>query len=309
MPTKEEKLEEPMPPKFAVMSDGSLSPIKVLAKFKPGLHGVAPQDGPGVEGDATVGDGVQGWSDSGAGVSGSSTSGPGLWGYSKTGPALWVQSGSGEGVHAELNSASYAVAAYNKLKNPLAGAGSFRARKIGPGGAIYGEAAYGHAGYFAGHVKVDGDFEVTGNITGDTDIILGGQDCAEHFETAEHEAVEPGMVMVLGDGGTLQRSCKAYDKRVVGIVSGAGGLRPAVILGRQEPNDDRKPIALTGRVFCRVDANYGAIEMGDLLTTSDTVGHAMKATDPMRAFGAVLGKAMGPLPTGQGLIPVLVGLL
>lgn len=297
-----------MPPKFAVTSDGSLNPVKELAKLKPGLHGVAPQDGPGVEGDATDGDGVQGWSDSGAGVSGSSTSGPGLWGFSKTGPALWVQSASGAGVHAELSSTSYAVAAYNKLRDPLPLPGGI-GKKIGNGGAIYGEATYGHAGYFAGRVKVVGDFEVTGNITGDADIILAGQDCAEHFETAEHEAVEPGMVMVLGDEGALQSSSKAYDKRVVGIVSGAGGLKPAVILGKQESHDGRKPIALSGRVFCRVDAKYGPIEMGDLLTTSDTPGHAMKATDSMRAFGAVLGKAMAPLPTGQGLIPVLVGLL
>ncbi len=32
------------------------------------------------------------------------------------------------------------------------------------------------------------------------------------------------------------------------------------------------------------------------------------ARDPERAFGAVLGKALRPLPTGRGLIPVLIAL-
>jgi hypothetical protein len=34
----------------------------------------------------------------------------------------------------------------------------------------------------------------------------------------------------------------------------------------------------------------------------------MKATDPTRAFGAVIGKALEPLDAGEGLIPILVAL-
>ena len=34
----------------------------------------------------------------------------------------------------------------------------------------------------------------------------------------------------------------------------------------------------------------------------------MKATDQQRAFGAVLGKALRPLASGSGLIPILVAL-
>jgi hypothetical protein len=70
----------------------------------------------------------------------------------------------------------------------------------------------------------------------------------------------------------------------------------------------RMPVALVGKVYCRVDAQYGPIELGDLLTTSVTPGHAMKASDPFRAFGAVIGKALQPLADGQGLIPVLIAL-
>jgi len=61
-------------------------------------------------------------------------------------------------------------------------------------------------------------------------------------------------------------------------------------------------------VFCKADATGGPIEVGDLLTTSGTPGHAMKASDPLQAFGAVIGKAMGSLRDGKGLIPILVTL-
>jgi len=65
---------------------------------------------------------------------------------------------------------------------------------------------------------------------------------------------------------------------------------------------------LVGKVFCKVVADGGAIAVGDLLTTSGTPGHAMKAADPARAFGAVIGKALAPLPHGRGLLPILVSL-
>ena len=57
-----------------------------------------------------------------------------------------------------------------------------------------------------------------------------------------------------------------------------------------------------------MDAQYGPIEVGDLLTTSPTPGHAMKATDASLAFGAILGKALGPWRDGSGLIPMLIAL-
>ena len=71
---------------------------------------------------------------------------------------------------------------------------------------------------------------------------------------------------------------------------------------------NRKPIALLGKVFCKVDASFEPVRVGDLLTTSSTPGHAMKAVDPATAFGAVIGKALRPLKEGQGLIPILVTL-
>ena len=64
-------------------------------------------------------------------------------------------------------------------------------------------------------------------------------------------------------------------------------------------------IALSGTVPCKVDAGYGSIRVGDLLTVSPTAGHAMRAADPAPQ-GTVLGKALESLEAGTGTIKVLV---
>jgi hypothetical protein len=115
-------------------------------------------------------------------------------------------------------------------------------------------------------------------------------------------------VMTIDDDGGLCPSAGAYDRRVAGVVAGAGDLRPGLVLGRDASTEPRVAVALVGRVYCQVDASFGAIEVGDLLTTSPVPGCAMKAADAARAFGAVLGKSLRPLPRGRGLIPILVTL-
>ena len=114
--------------------------------------------------------------------------------------------------------------------------------------------------------------------------------------------------MVLDDFGGVRMSNTAYDRRVAGVISGAGGYKPAIILDRQTLGADRRPLALMGKVWCKVDASHAPIAIGDLLTTSSTPGHAMKAANPAEAFGAVIGKALRPLASGQGLVPILVAL-
>jgi len=109
--------------------------------------------------------------------------------------------------------------------------------------------------------------------------------------------------------GQLRLSGKAYDHTVAGVISGANGIKAGLTM-KQEGTlaDGNHPVALTGRVHCLCDASYGTINPGDLLTTSDTPGHAMKATDHANAFGAILGKAMSKLENGKGLVLILVSL-
>jgi hypothetical protein len=106
---------------------------------------------------------------------------------------------------------------------------------------------------------------------------------------------------------TLERSSRPYDTRVAGVVGGAGRFRPGIVLGANQ-RADRLPLVLLGRVHCKVDATYAAVGIGDLLTTSPSPGHAMKAIHAGAAFGAVIGKAMGRLTHGRGLVPILVAL-
>jgi hypothetical protein len=157
--------------------------------------------------------------------------------------------------------------------------------------------------------KFIGDVEVTGNInmsSPTSDIVLG--DVAEGFGTQDDEIIEPGTVVVLDQHGLVRPGDEAYDKKVAGVVSGAGDYRPAIVLDKQRSQASRLPVALMGKVCCKVDAQYSPIEVGDLLTTSPTPGHAMKAADPLKAFGSVIGKALRPMNAGQGMIPILIAL-
>lgn len=155
----------------------------------------------------------------------------------------------------------------------------------------------------------DSNNKVTVRLDGQAgDIILSNADCAEEFDIAPDEQIEPGMVMVFDENARLRPSRKAYDKKVAGVISGGGSYKPGIILDRKEDKQGREPLALMGKVHCRVDASYGHIGVGDLLTTSDTLGHAMRAENPIDAFGAVIGKALAPLQQGQSSIPILVAL-
>ncbi len=139
--------------------------------------------------------------------------------------------------------------------------------------------------------------------------IYGGADLAEPFHMKEGE-LEKGSVVVIDEEhpGKLKRSTGAYDTRVAGIVSGADGLNPGIALHQEGVVEGGQNVALSGRVYVRADATGAPIKPGDLLTTSDTPGHAMKVTEHTRAQGAVIGKAMSSLDEGTGMVLVLVTL-
>lgn len=144
--------------------------------------------------------------------------------------------------------------------------------------------------------------------------ITGGADLSEQFNVAAAAEVhaQPGMVVCIdpANAGELVVSTKPYDFTVAGIISGAGGVSSGMIMGHQGTvASGQHPVALTGRVYCYADGSYGAIQPGDLLTTSATPGHAMKVGDHSQAQGAIIGKAMTALVAGEkGLVLVLVTL-
>jgi len=180
------------------------------------------------------------------------------------------------------------------------------------GGALY---LYDSAG--AATVVIDSDLgteariSVSGTLRGQVVEITGGSDLSEKFDI-HGDALEPGMIVSIDpkNPGQLTLCGSAHDKKVAGIVSGAGGVKPGMLMGQHgSVADGKHPVALTGRVYCWVDADAnGAIEPGDMLTTSATLGHGMKVTDHTRAVGSIVGKAMTSLEKGKGLVLVLVNL-
>jgi hypothetical protein len=139
--------------------------------------------------------------------------------------------------------------------------------------------------------------------------ITGGADLAEPFQMSGEKIAEGSVVVIDEENpGHLKQAIRAYDTRVAGIVSGANGVNTALALHQTGVLEGGQNVALTGRVYAMADASFGAIKPGDLLTTSDTPGHAMKVTDLSKAQGTILGKAMTALPDGQGMVLVLVSL-
>jgi hypothetical protein len=124
------------------------------------------------------------------------------------------------------------------------------------------------------------------------------------------EDLTPGTVVVVDKrkGNTVRASMTAYDTSVAGVVSG----QPGIILGEEAASKEQ--VATTGRVRVRVDASKGAIQLGDLLVTSDIPGTAMKSVPvdlggiSIHRPGTIIGKALEPLASGVGEILVLLSL-
>ena len=175
-----------------------------------------------------------------------------------------------------------------------------------------GQAATLNLNLEGGEVHVGGSSNGTGLLRAPVLQITGGSDFSEMFDVRSEQKIEPGMLVVIDpkNPGSLMLSSQVNDRRVAGIISGAGGVKTGMMMGQKGSIADGKyPVALSGRVYCFADASNSAIEPGDMLTTSSTLGHAMKVEDFNSANGAMIGKAMTGLKQGEkGLVLVLVNL-
>jgi hypothetical protein len=146
---------------------------------------------------------------------------------------------------------------------------------------------------------------------------VAGSDFAEALPVAgDHAGYEAGDVLILSDErpGGVEKAAQPYDTRVAGVYS----TRPGVLGADKDGNTwiaaDEIPVGIVGIVPTKVTAENGPIAVGDLLTTSSTAGHAMKAEalviqgHTIYPPGTILGKAMEPLASGTGVIRVLVTL-
>jgi hypothetical protein len=193
-------------------------------------------------------------------------------------------------------------------------------------------------------VRRDGNVRADGAFTG------GGADYADLLRVSGDPAsYSPGDVLVIGADGLLTKATQPDATTIVGDystqpafigdryasneVKTASGMsvesRPASSQQTQNESGQAEeivasaavaqgnnlvPVALVGVVPTKVSAENGAIQPGDLLTTSSIPGHAMKASPLVMngisfyAPGTIIGKALQPLASGTGMIDVLVTL-
>lgn len=275
-----------------------------------GVLGRATKGGAGTSGESTsTGPGVIGVNqspgdDAGPGVLGRSRA-AGVIGESETWMGVFGLTGSTTGGHGVMGRATGGGAGV--VGESTTGIGVFGSTETGEAAVRGDHKGGGFAGVFNGNGFFNGNVGVTGDITVNGDLQLTGADVAEQFDVIGEIVADPGCVVVLAGEDGVRVSDKPYDRKVAGVVSGAASYKPALLLDRRG-DASRRPLALTGKVWCKVDADIAPVEVGDMLTTSPTPGHAMRAGDPARAFGAVIGKALGSLVSGRALVPVLVAL-
>lgn len=285
---------------------GSSAMTSLQNLYAPGVYGTSVH-GVGVVGEVATGFAVYGISDGvGAGgvgqafgvygASSATTQGSGYGGY--------FTSSTGIGVSGRST-------AFSTLTNRFApGVYGYSQR----GAGIYGEAGSGAgsvAGFFSGNLVVDGDIVATGSKLGYV-VDIARNDDSRPLEQGDVVIVTGVADAVIGDIPVpLVRSADtAGSTAVIGVVShryvvtdDGGGVREE---GAADPGEYVAIVTLGAFRAIKVDASYGAIRPGDLLVSSPTPGHAMRAENP--GVGSVIGKAMGALDEGTGLIAVMVSL-
>lgn len=149
-------------------------------------------------------------------------------------------------------------------------------------------------------------FRVTydGQVTADGAFTGGGADFAEMVKSAAPESgMEPGDVLAISsevDRGAVLAN-QPNSTAVMGVYSSKPGFIGSPT-GAEE--FDGVPVAIVGIVPVKVTSEGGMIHRGDLLTSSSMPGYAMKSTQFVP--GSILGKAMGELNSGVGVIDVLL---
>lgn len=267
--------------------------------------------GYGVFGEALGGYGVYGKASSGYGVYALSETGAALYathsggnhGYigAATGGVYGKAFSSGRGVRGESNGnglgheAVYAEAfgsggiALHAVANSTDAAAVFS--NTGSGDLIKAFAAAGNLRFRVSNV---------GNVTADGTFTGGGADFAELLPV--REPLAPGEVVVVTSDGRLARSTEPYQPALLGVVSTQPGFVGDAF--RDFPPDTKVPLAVVGVVPVKVCDENGPIRPGDQLTSSSRPGVAMRAGRSVP--GAMLGKALGFLEQGEGVVPVLV---
>jgi hypothetical protein len=305
-----------------------------------GVLGTAGADGTGVAGSASVPGGCGGLElCSATGVSGNATGaagvfltgvsgsangagGIGVQGNSNSSAGFGVQgTGPNTGVQGIANSTAFFAAAVwgNATATTGLTRGVYGTSSSSSGIGVHGIAQTGGQfetgsgneiiGRGLGHTNFRVDD--TGKVFADGGFQASGADFAESFAVrGDRNHYEAGDLLAIDQSGSRRMALAQhpYSKLVAGIYSTKPGLLGTPHTISDPEIEQEVPLAVIGVVPCKVTAENGSITPGDLLVSSTTPGYAMKGTNRKRMLGAVVGKALEPLPSGKGTIIVLVTL-
>ena len=254
---------------------------------------------------------------------------------------IHVESAGGNGIYAAGGSDAGDYGGYFQGYRGVYGKGTGTGTDSGYGGYFYSNAYRGvyassASGYYAGYfdnrggsgqpgLYVDGNFVATGSKggyvvdiainegpepleTGDVVVITGFDKpvAGEIPVLRVRKATEAGSTAVAGvvdQPFVVQAPQAGEEKPIPKPARAAAHVADGTAIG---PGEYLSIVTLGSFKVIKVDASYGAIRVGDLLVSSPNPGYAMRAEDPR--VGTLIGKAMGTLDKGTGVIPVLVAL-
>ena len=122
-------------------------------------------------------------------------------------------------------------------------------------------------------------------------------DVAENYEADEY--YEPGTVLDFGGDKEVTLSKIFYSQRVAGVVS----TDPAYLMNSHLDTNFTTPIALLGRVPCKVT---GAVRKGDMMVSN---GDGSARAGYPQTHGCIIGKAIEDFDGDTGVIEIVVGRL
>jgi hypothetical protein len=249
----------------------------------------------------------------GIGVFGRSTGyeGTGVYGFTDNGFGVWAQSTASEGwaIMATATNGGDALHVYSNT-----------------GKAISVDSG---ASYFK-DIYINGTEHTSVGIAGDIIGVMKNTG-TDNLELGDVVVIKGNSPAVLGEipVTNVAKTSKGYDSGVIGIVDSFVQITTTTQSHKATEDANRVSIqadktrqiktgdyihVITHGEFkaIKVDATYGAINPGDLLTTSPNPGYAMKVTpkiidgETFYPNGCIIGKSLGSLESGQGSVPIFV---